>query len=145
MTPSAGFHPQTPGTGLDHYSSSVEWHATGIEVVIKESHPEPGLRGQIGIIRNVLANTCAVFLIQEERTVNIQPDQLKPVVPKPTDRVKVIAGDCREQTGILTSVDGEDGVVEMDARHANEDSILLLPLRCLGKFTDNEHHEYKYK
>ncbi|CAG7785001.1 unnamed protein product, partial [Allacma fusca] len=60
--------------------------------------------------------------------------------------VKVIAGDCREQTGVLTSVDGEDGVVEMDARHLNEDSIQLLPLRCLGKFTDNEHHhDYKYK
>ncbi|CAG7818798.1 unnamed protein product, partial [Allacma fusca] len=91
MTPSAGFHPQTPGTGLDHYSSTMEWHATGIEVIIKESHPEPGLRAQIGIIRNVLANTCAVFLLQEERTVNIQPDQLKPVVPKPGERVKVIA------------------------------------------------------
>ena len=31
----------------------MEWQA-GIEVTIKESHPEPGLRRQVGIIRNVL-------------------------------------------------------------------------------------------
>jgi hypothetical protein len=51
MTP-GGFQPQTPGAGLESYPVA-EWHTTGIEVSIKESHPEAGLRRQIGIIRNI--------------------------------------------------------------------------------------------
>lgn len=65
-----------------HHSYAQEWQTTGIEVVIRETHPEPGLRRQSGVIRNVLVGTCAVFLFQEERTVNVHSDQLVPVVPK---------------------------------------------------------------
>ena len=58
------------------------------------------------------------------------------------------AGECREQTGVLTSVDGGDGVVQMDVRSSmDHDAIQLLPLHCLAKLADNDHvrHEYKHK
>jgi len=43
---------------------STEWQTTGIEVAIKDSHPEPGLRRQHGIIRNVLVRKSNSLAIQ---------------------------------------------------------------------------------
>ncbi|CAL8108608.1 unnamed protein product [Orchesella dallaii] len=150
-------HPQTPGAGLDPYSSlggpssvasatssvmhgsmvshqshgyNTEWQTTGIEVTIKESHPEPGLRRQNGVIRNVLVGTCAVFLVQEERTVNVQSDQLVAIIPKTGDRVKVIAGELREAFGYLKSVDGSDGVVDIHG------DIKFFPLSFLARLVE---------
>jgi len=57
--------------------------SNGIEVVVKETIPEPGLRRQVGEIRNVLMGSCAVYLIQEERTVNIPSEYLLPSHPGP--------------------------------------------------------------
>jgi transcription elongation factor SPT5 len=135
LTPSGSFNPQTPGAGLEGYAGAHqahEWQTTGIEVSIKESLPDPGLRRQIGIIRNVLVGTCALFLIQEERTVNVPSEHLALVIPRTGDRVKVISGEYREQVGKLASVDGSDGVVDLD----NHD-IKLFPLASLAKLADD--------
>jgi len=131
MTP-LGF-PQTPGssTALD-YLHSTEWQTTGIEVSIRDTHPEPGLRRQHGIIRNVVVGSCAVYLLKEERVVNIQTDHLQLVIPKVGDRVKVISGDNRELAGVMRSIDGLEGVVEMD--HGDGD-VRLLALTSLAKMT----------
>jgi len=130
---------------LDQFTSSVvEWQISGIEVQIKESHPEPGLRRQKGSIRSVLVGTCAVYLHQEERTVNIPSDQLAPVTPHTGDQVKVISGDYREQNGILRSVDGSDGVVEMDTGRSIEDDsrIQFFPLHYLCKLSSGSDYDY---
>jgi len=138
----------------------VEWQTTGIEVTIKETHPEPGLRRQTGIIRNVLVSTlkstflicilmmsarithlyyflsqvgsCAVYLLKEERVVNVGPEHLVPNPAKIHDRVKVISGEFRENTGTLVSLDGQDGVVEIDG------DVKLLPLSFLAKMAGGD-------
>lgn len=64
-------------------------------MVIKDTHSDTGLCGQIGVVRGVNPGMCAVFLPDEARTVNIAPDHLQPVVPVRGDKVKVIMGECR--------------------------------------------------
>lgn len=82
------YNPQTPGAGLDIPSMS-EWHTVDIEVRIRDSHDDPGLAGQIGVIRSINGAMCSVFLPEEDRVVNIICDHLDPVSPQPGDPLKV--------------------------------------------------------
>lgn len=75
--------------------------------------------------------SCAVYLLKEERVVNIQTDLLQVMTPKVGDRVKVISGDNRELTGMMRSIDGSEGVVEMDG----DGDVRLLALTSLAKMT----------
>lgn len=52
--------------------------------------------------------------------------------PAPPPQVKVILGEDREATGILLSIDGEDGIVRMDL----EEQLKILNLRFLGKLLE---------
>lgn len=52
--------------------------------------------------------------------------------PSRPPKVKVILGEDREATGILLSIDGEDGIVRMDL----EEQLKILNLRFLGKLLE---------
>lgn len=129
MTPGAPspYNPQTPGAGLDSLSMH-DWQTTDIVVRIKETHDDSGLIDQTGVIRGVSGGMCSVFLPEEERVVNILGEHLEPVTPAQGDRVKVIFGEEREQTGNLLSIDHSEGVVKLD--HAD---VKMLQLRYLCK------------
>ena len=71
--------------------------------------------------------------MKEERVVNVGPEHLVPNPPRVKDRVKVISGEFRENTGVLASVDGPDGVVGMDG----DGDVKLLPLSFLAKMSDD--------
>ena len=71
---------------------------------------------------------CAIFLPEEDRTVNLEWDQLEPVIPKRGDRVKVIVGEDREAVGVLLSIDNQEGVVKI-----NNEEVKMLQLRFLCK------------
>lgn len=47
-------------------------------------------------------------------------------------QVKVILGEDREATGVLLSIDGEDGIVRMDL----DEQLKILNLRFLGKLLE---------
>jgi hypothetical protein len=59
-------------------------------------------------------------------------DHLQVVTPKVGDRVKVISGENRELTGMMWSIDGHEGVVEME--HGDGD-VRLLALTSLAKMS----------
>lgn len=82
------YNPQTPGAGLD-VLPMTEWHTVDIEVRIRDSHDDPGLVGQTGVIRSVSEAMCSVFLPKEDRVVNIMADHLEPVPPQRGDAFKV--------------------------------------------------------
>ena len=105
-----------------------EWHTVDIEVRIKDSHQDPALAGQQGIIRGISGGMCAVFLPAEDRVVNLVCEQLEPVVPTRGDRVKVILGEDREAVGTLISIDNQEGVVQMTTGELG-----MLHLRFLCK------------
>lgn len=126
-SPGVQYNPQTPGAGLD-VLPMTDWHTVDIEVRIRDSHDDPGLVGQNGIIRSVSGAMCSVFLPEEDRTVNIMSDHLDPVRPERGDAFKVIIGEERELTGELLSIDSIEGVVKIQ-----DDDITLLPLKYLCK------------
>ncbi|KAK8739948.1 hypothetical protein OTU49_003279, partial [Cherax quadricarinatus] len=129
MTPGAPspYNPQTPGAGMDSLGMQ-DWQTTDIEVRIKDTHDDSGLIGQTGIIRSLSGGMCSVFLPEEERVVNFSCETLEPITPEQGDRVKVIFGEEREQTGNLLSIDHNEGVVKLD--HAD---VKMLQLRYLCK------------
>lgn len=120
------YNPHTPGAGLD--TPFQDWLTTDIEVRIRDTHDDPGLSGQRGVIRNITGGTCSVYLPEEERVVNIMGDHLEPVVPQKGDQVKIIAGEFREAVGHLLSIDNQDVVVKL-----NEDQVQMLQLRFVCK------------
>ncbi|RWS29277.1 transcription elongation factor SPT5-like protein, partial [Leptotrombidium deliense] len=125
------FNPQTPGAGMENLGA-CEWQTTDIEVRIKDNHLDKDLIAQHGIIRGISGGMCAVFLLSEDRVVNILSEQLEPVTPTAGDRVKVIFGhrDDRELTGKLVSIDNNEGVVEVDSSTRD---LRMFHLRYLCK------------
>ncbi|MGH0171496.1 UNVERIFIED_CONTAM: hypothetical protein FKN15_061195 [Acipenser sinensis] len=72
---------------------------------------------------------CSVFLQGTDKVVSISSEHLEPLTPTKNDKVKVILGEDREATGILLSIDGEDGIVRMEL----DELLKILNLRFLGK------------
>lgn len=96
------------------------WQTTDIFVRIADSD----LAGQSGIIRDVSEATCSVYLPEEERVVTIENDNLEPIMPKPSDYVKVLCGSYRDRTGNMVAIEGSEGVVVMP----DEKNPILIPL-----------------
>lgn len=110
---------------------SVEWQTMDLEVRIKDTHEDEGMIGQTGTIRGISGGMCSVFLLKEDRVVSITSEHLEPVVPRAGDKVKVILGEDREETGELLSIDMPEGVVKM-----SNGKITMQPLRYLCKMKD---------
>ena len=121
--------PSPPPLSLTHSLALQDWYSPDIEVEIKDTHSDTGLCGQIGVVRGVNPGMCAVFLPDEARTVNIAPEHLRPVTPERGDKVKVIIGEDREQTGSLLSIDSQEGVVKLD----QTGDVKMLQLKYLCK------------
>uniref|UniRef100_A0A3P8WG91 Transcription elongation factor SPT5 n=1 Tax=Cynoglossus semilaevis TaxID=244447 RepID=A0A3P8WG91_CYNSE len=129
MTPGApspgGYNPHTPGSNIEQGSN--DWVTTDILVRVKDSFMD--LMGQMGVIRSVTGGMCSVFMQESEKVVSISSDHLEPVTPTKNNKVKVILGEDREATGILLSIDGDDGIVRMEL----DDQLKILNLRFLGR------------
>ncbi|UYV79463.1 SUPT5H [Cordylochernes scorpioides] len=119
-----GYSPMTPAGG------DPEWQTTDIEVRVSD-HLDRCLRGQTGIIRGISGRTCSVFLLKEERVVNIDGDKLEPVAPQVDDRVKVISGRNRETTGTVLSFENQGALVKNDAD--NKLNFISLSQLCKMK------------
>uniref|UniRef100_A0A8C7J1M5 Transcription elongation factor SPT5 n=1 Tax=Oncorhynchus kisutch TaxID=8019 RepID=A0A8C7J1M5_ONCKI len=131
MTPGApspgGYNPHTPGSNIDQ--TSCDWVTTDILVRVKDTFLDSQVVNQTGIIRSVTGGMCSVFLQDTEKVVSISSEHLEPVTPTKNNKVKVILGEDREATGILLSIDGDDGIVRMEL----DDQLKILNLRFLGK------------
>lgn len=129
MTPGApspgGYNPHTPGSNIEQGGS--DWVTTDILVRVKDSFMD--LMGQMGVIRSITGGMCSVFMQESEKVVSISSDHLEPVTPTKNNKVKVILGEDREATGILLSIDGDDGIVRMEL----DDQLKILNLRFLGR------------
>uniref|UniRef100_A0A3P9DG19 Transcription elongation factor SPT5 n=1 Tax=Maylandia zebra TaxID=106582 RepID=A0A3P9DG19_9CICH len=129
MTPGApspgGYNPHTPGSNIEQGGS--DWVTTDILVRVKDSFMD--LMGQTGVIRSVTGGMCSVFMQESEKVVSVSSDHLEPVTPTKNNKVKVILGEDREATGILLSIDGDDGIVRMEL----DDQLKILNLRFLGR------------
>uniref|UniRef100_A0A4W3HGL2 Transcription elongation factor SPT5 n=1 Tax=Callorhinchus milii TaxID=7868 RepID=A0A4W3HGL2_CALMI len=130
MTPGApspgAYNPHTPGSNIDQGSN--DWVTTDIQVKVRDTYLDAQVIGQIGMIRSVSGGLCSVYLSDTDKVVSISSEHLEPVTPVKNDKVKVILGEDREATGMLLSIDGEDGIVRMEL----DDQLKILNLRFLG-------------
>ncbi|WCJ43436.1 Transcription elongation factor Spt5 [Euphorbia peplus] len=127
MTPSSaaylpgtpGGQPMTPGTGgLDAMSPVIggdnegPWFMPDILVNIHRGADE-----SVGVIREVLSDgSCRVVLGSNGNgeTITVLPSELETVVPRKSDKIKIMGGAHRGATGKLIGVDGTDGIVKVD-------------------------------
>ncbi|XP_030525153.1 putative transcription elongation factor SPT5 homolog 1 [Rhodamnia argentea] len=141
MTPSSasylpgtpGGQPMTPGTGgLDVMSPVIggenegPWFMPEILVNVSRSGEE-----SIGVIREVLPDgSCRVALgpSGNGETVTLLPNEMEMVVPRKSDKIKIVGGQLRGRNGKLMGVDGDDGIVKLD----NLD-VKILDLGILAK------------
>ena len=100
MTPGAApspmFNPQTPGAGMENLNS-VEWQTNDIEVRIRHTHDDDDLINQTGIIRGTSGGMSSVFLLKEDRVVNIVSEHLEPVIPQAGDKVRFFCNGTNEK------------------------------------------------
>ncbi|KAK9138060.1 hypothetical protein Sjap_008654 [Stephania japonica] len=126
MTPSSasylpwtpGGQPMTPGDGrLDIMSPTIggdgdgPWLMTDILVNVRR----PGEDPTVGVVREVfLDGTCKISLESTGETITTLTNELEIVVPRKSDKIKIMSGPERSTTGKLIGVDGTDGIVKVD-------------------------------
>ncbi|KDP43057.1 hypothetical protein JCGZ_25243 [Jatropha curcas] len=128
MTPSSaaylpgtpGGQPMTPGTGgLDIMSPVIggehegPWFMPDISVNVRKAGDE----SSVGVIREVLPDgSCRVVLGANGNgeTITALPNEIEIVVPRKSDKIKIMGGAHRGATGKLIGVDGTDGIVKID-------------------------------
>ncbi|KAK1436441.1 hypothetical protein QVD17_02221 [Tagetes erecta] len=127
MTPSSAFLPGTPGGqpmtpgggGLDMMSPAVggdndgPWFLPDILVNVRRS----GEDASVGVIREVLLDgACRIALgtSGNGEIITASPNEIEVVVPRKSDKIKIMGGAHRGATGKLIGVDGTDGIVKVD-------------------------------
>ncbi|KAI4337915.1 hypothetical protein L6164_016278 [Bauhinia variegata] len=129
-----GGQPMTPGTGgLDMMSpviggdSEGPWFMPDILVNVRRSGEDP----VVGIVREVLPDgSCRVLGSSGNgETITALPSEMEAVVPRKSDKIKIMGGSLRGATGKLIGVDGTDGIVKVD----DTLDVKILDLDILAK------------
>ncbi|KAF3653304.1 putative transcription elongation factor SPT5 -like protein 1 [Capsicum annuum] len=127
MTPSSAYIPGTPGGqpmtpgsgGLDMMSpigggdTEGPWLLPDILVNVRKSNDDT----VTGVVHELLADgSCSVALGSGGigDTIIAHPTEIDIVVPKKSDKIKIMGGPQRGATGKLIGVDGTDGIVKVD-------------------------------
>ncbi|KAG7032848.1 putative transcription elongation factor SPT5-like 1, partial [Cucurbita argyrosperma subsp. argyrosperma] len=114
-----GGQPMTPGTGgLDMMSPVIggdadgPWYMPDILVNVRR-----GDELIMGVIREVLPDgSCRVGLGSSGNgeTITAISSDIEAIVPRKSDKIKIMGGALRGATGKLIGVDGTDGIVKVD-------------------------------
>ncbi|KAK7282647.1 hypothetical protein RIF29_11587 [Crotalaria pallida] len=114
-----GGQPMTPGAGgLDMMSPVLggdnegPWLMPDILVNVHKPGDE-----SVGVIREVLPDgSCRVALGSSGNgeIITALPSEMEAVVPRKSDKIKIMGGALRGATGKLIGVDGTDGIVKVD-------------------------------
>ncbi|XP_006801313.1 transcription elongation factor SPT5 [Neolamprologus brichardi] len=142
------YNPQTPGTPAMYNTEQYSPYAAPSPQGSYQPSPSPQSYHQVAPSPVGYQNThspasyhptpspmayqggmCSVFMQESEKVVSVSSDHLEPVTPTKNNKVKVILGEDREATGILLSIDGDDGIVRMEL----DDQLKILNLRFLGR------------
>ncbi|RDX73296.1 putative transcription elongation factor SPT5-like 1, partial [Mucuna pruriens] len=150
MTPSSasylpgtpGGQPMTPGTGGMDMMSPVlggdnegPWFMPDMLVNVHRSGEE-----SVGVIREALTDgsyRVALGSSGNGETITALPNEMEAVVPRKSDKIKIMGGALRGATGKLIGVDGTDGIVKVDDTLDVKILDLLLAISvemgfCLG-------------
>ncbi|PSS31759.1 Transcription elongation factor like [Actinidia chinensis var. chinensis] len=143
MTPSSGLYlpgtpggqPMTPGSGgLDIMSPVVGGNNEGLWVLpdILVNVRRAGEDTAIGVVREVLPDgSCSINLGSSGNgeTLTALPGEIEIVAPRKSDKIKIMGGPQRGQTGRLVGIDGSDGIVKVDEYF----DVKILDMNILAK------------
>ncbi|CAL5384561.1 unnamed protein product [Camellia sinensis] len=142
MTPSSasylpgtpGGQPMTPSGGLDIMSPVVGGDNEGLWVLpdILVNVRRSGDDSAIGVVREVLPDgSCRIALGSSGNgeTLTVLPNEIEIVVPRKSDKIKIMGGAQRGSTGKLIGVDGSDGIVKVD----DTLDVKILDMNILAK------------
>jgi len=102
--------PFTAGTAFSPVLQ--DWVVPGLEVVVNNNLS--------GIVNTVDANGMATITTKSgEIMENVLVQELQPAVPVKNERLMIIAGENKGQSGALLGLDGSDGIVKMDSLDIN--------------------------
>jgi transcription elongation factor SPT5 len=111
MTPGSGsLDMMSPVGGAD---SEGVWLLPDILVNVRRPNDDTA----IGVIREVFADgTCKIALGSSGNgeSVTAVASEIEVVVPRKSDKIKIMGGAQRGSTGKLIGVDGTDGIVKVD-------------------------------
>ncbi|XP_024365722.1 putative transcription elongation factor SPT5 homolog 1 [Physcomitrium patens] len=136
-----GGQPMTPGTGgLDPTSPAIGsgggfdyeggWVMPDIVVTIRKIGEET----QTAVIREVLPDgSCRVALgpTGDGDILLVGQGDMDLVLPKKTDKIKIVSGEHRGCTGKLMGIDGADGIVRLD----DTLDVRILDMSSLSKIS----------
>ncbi|KAJ4950709.1 hypothetical protein NE237_027541 [Protea cynaroides] len=128
MTPSSasylpgtpGGQPMTPGSGgLDIMSPAIGGEGEGLwflpDVLVNVR--KLGEDAAIAVVHEVLPDgSCKVALgsTGNGEIITALPNEMEMVVPRKSDKIKIMSGAQRGATGKLIGIDGTDGIVKVD-------------------------------
>ncbi|KAH7833278.1 hypothetical protein Vadar_004736 [Vaccinium darrowii] len=130
-----GGQPMTPGSGgLDVMPPALGGGNEGLwalpDILVNVSRA--GEDTVIGVVREVLSDgSCRINLGSNGNgnTVIAHPTEIDLVVPRKSDKVKIMSGAQRGSTGKLIGIDGSDGIVKEDATL----EVTILEMNILAK------------
>eukprot|EP00899_Mesostigma_viride_P026541 jgi/Mesvir1/7071/Mv09183-RA.1 len=89
-----------PGAG----ATSYPWARPGVEVVHRTAGTQPG------VILRMTLDGYAVCRFSPGHEMTVLPSMLEPAIPKKNDKVIILAGSLRHQTGTLLTIEDVNGV-----------------------------------
>lgn len=108
------------------------WQEIGIEVSVNQSFRGGAYSSVKGVIKEVMAaeQSCRVQFPDLSGEVAFVPnDSMEPVAPNKKERLRVVRGEHKGNTGTLIGVYGQDGIVKMESTL----DIKILPMTMLAK------------
>ncbi|XP_057469186.1 putative transcription elongation factor SPT5 homolog 1 isoform X1 [Actinidia eriantha] len=147
MTPSSGLYlpgtpggqPMTPGSGgLDIMSPVVGGNNEGLWVLsdILVNVRRSGEGTAIGVVREVLPDGSCIINLGSNgngERVTALPSEVEIVAPRKLDKIKIMGGSQRGQTGRLIGIDGSDGIVKVDEYL----DVKILDMNILAKLVQS--------
>ncbi|GFZ09898.1 global transcription factor group A2 [Actinidia rufa] len=147
MTPSSGLYlpgtpggqPMTPGSGgLDIMSPVVGGNNEGLWVLsdILVNVRRSGEGTAIGVVREVLPDGSCIINLGSNgngERVTALPGEVEIVAPRKSDKIKIMGGSQRGQTGRLIGIDGSDGIVKVDEYL----DVKILDMNILAKLVQS--------
>lgn len=106
----------------------LRWGLPDIVVTIRK----PGDDAQLGIIKESMLDgswRVALGTSGASNMITVTESEMELVLPKKTDKVKIVSGEFRGCAGKLMGIDGADGIVKLD----DTLDIKILDMSSLGK------------
>lgn len=120
-------YPETPAITTE--TATVEETTSLFTLLIEVEITFGQHSGKKGVIKTIEDDSCGVELLDSKEIVSIPKDSLSLVVPEKRDKVIILKGEYKDETGYVLGIDNTDGIVKLS--HLD---IRVLDMSNLAKY-----------